>query len=252
MIIVMKTVTFFFLMCTYTTSAQVKVNEIKMKIGSEFHKAKEPDVVFPVISTNNKVVDDKINFHAIKVLTADDSTTDISKTLFRSMNEGLAELDYAITLKTNDILSYRLDARGCGAYCSSYSIYLNFDLQTGEPLKLEDVINSKDLDSFRSMVLRDKIKALKLEVKEKDSLLSEGTIDSSEYNFVLEHILRCMSEVNTDRFLLLKNEMQIVDPCELPHVMQALQPVYELEYSYKRITKFIKPVFLEKMKLTPH
>lgn len=246
MIMIMKTVTFFLLMCTYATSAQVKVNEIKMKFGSEFHKAKEPDVVFPVISTNNKVVDDKINFYAIKVLTADDSTTDISKTLFRSMNEGLAELDYVITLKTKDILSYRLDARGCGAYCSSYSIYLNFDLHTGEPLKLENVINSKDLDSFRSMVLRDKIKALKLGMKEKDSLLSAGTIDSSEYNFVLEHVLRCMSEVNTDRFLLFKNEIQIVDPCELPHVIQALQPVYELKYPYKGIRKFIKPVFLER------
>ncbi len=162
------------------------------------------------------------------------------------MNEGLAELDYVITLKTKDILSYRLDARGCGAYCSSYSIYLNFDLHTGEPLKLEDVINSKDLDSFRSMVLRDKIKALKLGMKEKDSLLSAGTIDSSEYNFVLEHVLRCMNEVNTDRFLLFKSEMQIVDPCELPHVIQALQPVYELKYPYKGIRKFIKPVFLER------
>src|ERR1044072_444999 len=129
----MKTITIILLLFANASVAQVEVNEIKMKFGSEFHKAKEPDVVFPVISTGNKAVDDKINHFTISELTGDDSSTNFSTTLFNAMNEGLSELDYEITLRGKEILSYRFDALGCGAYCTSYSIYFNFDLRTGDP-----------------------------------------------------------------------------------------------------------------------
>jgi hypothetical protein len=231
--------------------SQVKVSEIKMKFGSEFHKAKDADVIFPVIATGVKAVDDKINFYAIKQLTGDDTTSNISKTLFRSMGEGLSEAGYAIALNTADILSYRLDALGCGAYCSSYSVYLNFDPHTGRVLKLEDIISEKYLDTFRFLVLKNKIAALKKDMRQKDSMLSAGTIDSTDYNIVMEHIQQCMSEVSLDKFLLFNNELEIVDACELPHVIQALQPQYELKYSYRKIRRFIAPAFYEMMKLSP-
>jgi len=246
----MKTVTIILLLCSNAVIAQVKVNEIRMKFGSEYHKAKEPDVIFPVMFTNNKAVDDKINLYAISAVTGEDSVTNFSSTLFRSMNEGLSELDYAITLNTRDILSYRLDALGCGAYCEPYSIYLNFDLQTGQLLKIQEVIKQEMLDSFHAVVARDKVKALKANLKVKDSLLAAGTIDSSDYNFVLEHIRQCINEVSIDKFLLLKDAVQIVDECEFPHAVKALQPVYELKYSYKKIKRFINPSFLEKIKLS--
>jgi hypothetical protein len=100
------------------------------------------------------------------------------------------------------------------------------------------------------VVLKDKIKALKRDRKEKDSLLSEGTIDSSDYNIVMENEQQCIGEVNTDRFLLFKNEIEIIDPCEFPHVIQALQPVYHLRYSYRKIKKFINRTLLDKLKLS--
>jgi hypothetical protein len=245
----MKRIIIVFVLLVHSAYAQVKVNEIRMKSGSEFHKAKDPDVIYPVISTGNREVDDKINFTVIKKVTGDDSTTDISKSLFLATNDGLSELDYKMTFSTKDIFSLRLDALGCGAYCSAYSVYLNFDLHTGELLKIEDVINSSDLDSFRAIVLKDKIRKLKLDKKQKDSLLSAGAIDSSDYDFMLERIQECSGQASTDRFSLFENAIQIVDPCELPHVMQAWQPVYKLRYSYTRIRKFINPLFFEKLKL---
>jgi hypothetical protein len=236
----MKTITIILLLLANASFAQVKVNEIKMKFGSEYHKAKEPDVVFPVMSTGNKLVDGKINLFAIKALTGDGSSANFSTTLFRAMNDGLAELEYSITLNTKDILSYRLDALGCGAYCEPYSIYLNFDLHTGELLKIEDVIKNEMLDSFRAIVFRDKINALDSDLKEKDSLRSAEKIDSSDFNFVSEHIQQCKNEVNTDKFLLFKNEVQVIDDCEFPHAVRSLQPVYKLNYSYRRIKSFMK------------
>jgi hypothetical protein len=245
----MKTIVIILLLYAHAAFAQAEVNEIRMKSGSEFHKAKDADVIYPIVSTGNKEVDDKINFTIIKEVTAEDSTSDISKTVFRAMNDGLSELDYKITLNTKDIFSLRLDALGCGAYCSAYNIYLNFNLHTGELLKLEDVINNTDLDSFRAVVLKDKIKALKFDKKEKDSLLSAGNIDSSDYEYMIGKIQECAGEVSIERFLLFENHLQIINPCEFPHVIRVMQPVYELKYSYKKLRKQLNPLFLEKLNL---
>jgi hypothetical protein len=244
----MKSITIIFLLFTHAVTAQVKVSEIRMKFGSEFHKAKDPDLIYPVVSIADKDVEEKINRAILFELTQTDSTGSLSKTLLEMMNQGLSELDYDITLNTKDILSLKLNALGCGAYCSSYNIYLNFDLNTGETLRIQDVIDNNYLDTFRAMVQKDKVKALKLDKKEKDSLLSAKAIDSSDYDFAMEHIQQCIREVDTDRFLLFKNEIQIFDPCEFPHAVQALQPMYELKYSYRKMRKYIKAIFLEKMK----
>jgi hypothetical protein len=246
----MKPITIILLLCTHAVVAQVKVTEVKMKFGSEFHKAKDPDIIYPVITASDKIVERKINQTILFELTRIDSTESLSKTLLAQMNEGLSELDYDISLNTKDLLSLKLNALGCGAYCSTYNIYFNFDLHTGESLRIQDIITKKGLDSFRAVVLKDKIKALKRDRKEKDSLLSAGTIDSSDYHIVMENEQQCIGEVNTDRFLLFKNEIEIIDPCEFPHVIQALQPVYHLRYSYRKIKKFINRTLLDKLKLS--
>ena len=244
----MKICTVILLLCVHVVNAQVKVNEIRMKFGSEYHKAKDPDVTYPVLSVGAKEIDDKINFKIIKELTANDST-DVSKALFLAMNDGLSELDYDITLNTKDILSLRLNAMGCGAYCSSYFLYFNFNLHTGEELKLNDVISGDKTDSFKAGVLKDKIKALTLDKKQKDSLLAIHEIDSSDYQFALDHIKEnCTENVSMDKFLLFKNEIEIIDRCEFAHAMKPLEPVYQLKYGYGKIKKFIVPAFLDKVK----
>src|SRR6185295_16129177 len=113
--------------------------------------------------------------------------------------------DYDITLNTKDILSLRLNALGCGAYCDTYNIYLNFDLHTGEALKIRDVIKNNEPDSFRVMVFGDKINALEHDKKQKDSLLKAGQIDSSDHEFTMDYIKEnCMKETSIDNFLLYK------------------------------------------------
>lgn len=240
----MKTITIILLLFAYVTEAQVQVNEIKMKFGSEYHKAKEPDVVFPVMGTGNKAVDDKINFLAIRELTGEDSVTNFSTVLFRAMNEGLAELDYKITLKTKDLLSYRFDARGCGAYCTSYSIYFNFDLHTGEPLKIENIFNDNAIDSFRMIVFRDKVAALKRSLHEYDSLYAANEIDSSTHQLIANYIKEnCIGHVNIEKFILDPESLEIIDDCEFPHFIASMQPVYKLKYYFKSIRRFLKPSF---------
>ena len=244
----MKIVTLMLLFCVYAVAdAQVKVNEIRLKFGSEYHKAKEPDVIYPVVSTGNNKVDDKINFSIIHELTSDDSIKDISKALYFAMNDGLSELDYNITLNTKDILSLRLNAMGCGAYCESYFLYFNFNLKTGDRISINEVID--DVDSFAKIVLGDKLKAINADRKEKDSLLAANVIDTSTYKFVMDYVSEhCMKEVRIDKFLLYKTFLEIIDPCQFPHAVQALQPLYELKYSYKKIKRLLDPIFAEKIR----
>ena len=57
-------------------------------------------------------------------------------------------MSYEVTYKRNGILSMNIFAEGCGAHCSSWYTYFNFDLKTGKTLKLSDLISENRIDSF--------------------------------------------------------------------------------------------------------
>ena len=228
--------------------AQVTIEEIKLKFGSEFHKSKDADVIYPVISTGNKITDDKINGSIIEELSGGVKSINIRKTLMQQMNEGLAELDYDISLNTQDVLSLKLNALGCGAHCSTWNLYLNFDPVTGESIGIGDVINKNDLDSFRSIVFRDKTKALRRDMKKKDSLFAHHEIDSANYEFVTGYVNdNCMKEVHVEKFLLSAEGLEIIDRCEFPYVARDMEPSYELKYSYKKVRALLNPEFVKRV-----
>ena len=236
------------LFSVFLADAQVTIEEIKLKFGSEFHKSKDADVIYPVISTNNKITDDKINNRIIEELTGEVKPTVIRKTLMQQMNEGLSELDYDISMNTKNVLSLKLIALGCGAHCSSWNLYFNFNPVTGEPISLSDVINKNDLDSFRSIVSRDKTKALARDKKVKDSLFAHQAIDSATYEFVTGYVSHnCAKELHVEKFILSAHGLEIIDRCEFPYAARDMEPLYELKYSYKKIQSLLKPDFIKKI-----
>ena len=231
-------------------TAQITITEIKLKPDSDFQKDKNATIIYPVISTNNKVVDDKINFTILKELTLDDSATDITKTLISGMNTTLSELDYSLTLKGKDIISLTLSGMGCGAYCSSWKLYFNFDLLTGDLIKIEEVISKSELESFRNMVLKDKLKALQEYKKELDSSLAVKSMDAVDIKAAKDYIdEHCVEQVNIKMFSLSPEGLEIMDNCEFPHFMRNMQPVYHLKYSYKQLGRLINPGFTKKLKV---
>jgi hypothetical protein len=113
---------------------------------------------------------------------------------------------------------------------------------------VKDVINGKDLDSFRVMVLRDKRAALNTYLTRSDSLFRANIIDSSTHQVIKSFVTEnCIGDVNIDKFLLNRESIQVIDDCEFPHFIASMQPAYKLKYYFVKIKKILSPAFLKKM-----
>ena len=114
------------------------VKEIKRKPNPKFYNTGETTIIYPLISTNNKKVDDLINFHIKNdIFSPDNEKEDVNKILIEYLNDyALINLSYEITYKQDGLLSINIFYEGCGAYCSSNTTYFNFDLKTGEKIEL--------------------------------------------------------------------------------------------------------------------
>ena len=237
---------------TVIAVSQVTIEEIKLVPGSEFHKSKDATVIYPVISTINKETDIKINNRIIQEVAGVEQPEIIRKILMSEISDGLRSLDYKIILETKEIFSIKITGLNCGAYCSSWFVYLNFNLQTGEIITIEEVIDKNHLNDFRKLVLEDKVKAIKLYKKEMKSLLTKKKIDSASYAFADEYVeMNCTKNSGIEKYLLSDKGLEIFDPCEFPQEIKTLQPIYNLKYSYKQIGKFINSGFAAKLKNLP-
>src|SRR5687767_13872509 len=93
---------------TVIAVSQVTIEEIKLVPGSEFHKSKDATVIYPVISTNNKETDIKINNRIIQEVAGVEQPGIIRKILMSEIVDGLRSLDYKIILETKEIFSIKI------------------------------------------------------------------------------------------------------------------------------------------------
>lgn len=175
----------------------------------------------------------------------DDDKQSIEKVLVEHINDyGLINLSYEVTYKLNGILSMHIYAEGCGAHCSSWTTYFNFDLKTGKKITIDDLVIESKTDSFRKIVFADKIKALNSYKSGEIDNVTNNHIDSATYHWVLEQVdSNCINTVEIDNFSLSGLMIEIIDPCEFPHAIRSQEPSYKLEYPLKSISSFLKPKF---------
>ncbi len=221
--------------------------EIKLAPNSRYYETKEKTIIYPIIVTNNKKVDNLINSQIKdEVFGIEYGKQSINNTLTGYINEyGLINLSYDITYKRNGLLSLNIFSEGCGAYCSSTTAYFNFDLKTGKEITLADLLMENKFDSFYRIVLDQKVKELnKYKTEELVNLITSNDIDSSTHNWVIEQIdSNCMAIVQLDNFYLSDSGLEVKDICEFPHAIRALQPDYKLSYSYTFLSSFFRPRF---------
>ncbi len=232
----------FCLTSTTSFSQQVKFREIKRRAKGS--------IVYPIVITKSKTISKLINDQIKEAFFApDDKKISVEKLLDNSIAENLTNLSYEVTFKGKGVLSLNLFQEGCGAYCSSWYTYFNFDLNTGKSMTIENLIREDRLDSFKSLVFRDKINYLEEYKKEEKGYLKNNEIDSSIYNWTMEQVENyCINEAHISVFLLSDQYLKIIDPCELPHAIQSQTPVYDLKYSYAFLKPFLKAAFLRKLK----
>jgi len=238
----MKYLLLFLFSVYHITYAQtVGFKEIKLKPRPELYNTKVPTIIYPIVVTNNPPVDKQIN-DQIKNEILGEEAVNARQTLKERIREDLTDMDYEVTLRNYGILSLTINEVGCGAYCSSSNTYFNFDLKTGKSLSIYDLVAENMIDSFTKIVFTDKVNALKKYKEESD--YSDNTIDSATINWAVEQVNEnCIGTVKIENFSLSKDTIEIMDPCEFPHAIRAMEPDYKLRYSYRFMLPFLKPKY---------
>src|SRR5688500_4688990 len=242
---------FSFVVCCFYTNAQlVKIKEIKLRPNHKLFNTKDSTIVYPIIVTKNATVSKRIN-DEIRLQMIDEAYNEMNtqKALSELINERLTNLFYEVTFKNANILSMKIGAEGYGAYSSwSYS-YFNFDLKTGKMLTIDDIVEEKKYQNLETIVHKDKRTALEKYKKEEFELFSRKEIDSTTYRWAIEHVdENCIEGTALSVFSLSSFGIEFIDPCEFPHILKSQTPIYELKYSYKFMTQFLRPGFRNRLK----
>jgi hypothetical protein len=242
----MKIIVLFILsFCSSAYAQNITFKEIRLKPKSKFYNVNETTIIYPIVVTNNKKIDKLINDKIKKeILDEDNEQISVRKALNEQISDGLINMSYEITFKKYNILSMNIYGEGCAAYCSSGNTYFNFDLKTGRTLEITDLISDNKIDSFRKIVFNDKVKALNVYKIEEIDNLNQKYIDSITCNWALEQVdSNCIKTAQIENFSLSNLNIEIIDPCEFLHAIRSQEPAYQLKYSYKWLSPFLKQKF---------
>lgn len=222
---------------------QCTIREIKRKPKEEFYKTKDSTIVFPIIITSSQSISKLINTRIKNELVdSSENKKTIQTALDFLIADGVTDISYNVAFNKNNILSLNINTFGCGAHCTSETLYFNFDLRTGNPIVINEVVRKERLDSFQNMVLKEKITALSNYKKGLSKQLVKSEIDSSDYDFVMEEIdSNCINSINLEHFSLSNSYIEISDPCDFPTAYRAMEPDYELKFDYRLIKEFLNP-----------
>jgi len=249
----MKTPILFLLLATALTAhaQDFTIKEFKRthnRIFFEDH-AETITIKFPVIVTKsavvNKLINDKIKE---EVLSPEDNKMSLAKALDTAIGTWMTELEYEVTFRQNGLLSLKFTVEGEGAYPSTSLFYLNFDLRNGQFLTTLDIIAKDRIESFTRKVFTDKKKFLQDYKSEMKDSIKTNKNDTTDFASAIEIVNEsCIEHVEMKSFSLTKNELEIIDPCEFPHVMQNMGPDYQLKYSLGYLKEFLKPEYLKRL-----
>ena len=233
---------FIFPFFNHVYAQTVTFREIKLKPKSAFNNVNEPTIIYPLVITNNRSVDKLIN-DKIKSETLGEDDVSVRQALNEHLSVGLINMSYEVSFKKYGILSMNIYGESCGAYCSTWYTYFNFDLKTGKSLSIGDLVLESKIDSFKKIVFADKLKALN-RYKEEELNYPGNAIDSTTITWAIEHVdENCIGKIQLDNFSLSAITIEIMDPCEFPHAIRSQEPTYELKYSYPFMQPFLKPKF---------
>ncbi len=143
-------------------SQTAKFKEIRKKPLPEKYNVGTPTIIFPIVILNNKAAERKIN-DSIRNAILDEYTevANLDSTLYQEIQGGLTDIDYEPTFNKNGLLSLHIWIVTEGAYPVTSDETLNFDLNTGNTLSLEEIFVTQKISAFKKIVSNDKIKALR-------------------------------------------------------------------------------------------
>lgn len=219
----------------------VSVDTLHLPKGERFAQLQSADFKFPIIRTVNKKIESLINKDLINKFTHNEypeQTPD--STLIKWADDQIISLDFEVTYLKNGLISLNISAEGCGAYCTSWTDYFTYSTFTGKYVTINEIVDTTG--KFKYIVIADKNRQYeeqRIELK-KLFLDKDSGLDEDSYKIALENYDNCDNSFELNSFALYSDHLEIIENCNLPHVMQNLTPIIELKYKYINIKKYLK------------
>src|SRR5437868_2000865 len=151
-----KTLLLLYFIPVVCNSQVAKFSELRLKTLPEKYNTDSATIIYPFVRLDDKNLSEKINSIIRKTLLFDEDDNDplisIDSALQARVNDGLINLTYEAVINKKEILSLRFYLEGVAAYPTSWQEYLNFDLKTGEPITLKNVIKKEKYNEFALLV----------------------------------------------------------------------------------------------------
>jgi hypothetical protein len=235
----------FCLHCSFALAQQVTIKEIKCLPDKKHYNTTDATLIYPIVLTKNTAAGKLINAFIKAVIIekeTEDSAASVKQGLKNMAANGTINLSYEVTFNKNNLLSLYIFQEGCGAHCSSWNTYFNFDSKTGKAITIEDIITKNSIDGFRKKVLADKQKALTAYKEEEKEELNSKAIDSSEYDWAMREVDEyCINSIDLSGFSLSATSIAIMDACEFPNAIKSQSPSYNLSYLYTTLSGVLQP-----------
>jgi len=204
------------------------------------------DLSFPVIKLNNKDISNQINSYLqSEILTIVDVVGEINEDI--SLEKALelssysqkgvySNISYKVLLETKKLLSISLLCETITAYPSTHNYYFIFDLATGIPVTLDDILTEQGKSLLYLDILHKKqdninnhFENLRLKPKSK-KLLKDMEEAFENYD--------CKNKVRLNRYFFEPSKITFIENCEFPHVIKALDLNTKIEYTFDQLENY--------------
>ena len=229
-------------------SQLISIEKIKAIPQKSFYNTKDSTLVFPAFKIKNKNAEIKIN-NKIKTDFKKDrgieKSGNIQSMLKKASEEGLTQIDFEIKYQKNKLLSFLFQWEATGAYSSTWQTYYCFNLETGNLITLDSLIDKRYKKDFLSLVKKKQSENINKYKKDLSDQLRKKEIDKETFNWATAQIRNnSWGNYNPQNFIIDKNTLTIIIDCEFPHAIQALSPDNEIKLTIKEVQPYFNSIYL--------
>ncbi|HEV8081355.1 MAG TPA: hypothetical protein VGP43_11615 [Chitinophagaceae bacterium] len=232
--------------CCY--SQIISIEKIKAVPQNDFYNTPDSTLIFPIFKMKNKTPENKINQ---KLKTDFKKERDIEKkvTSIRSMleeasKESLSDIDFEINHQTQKIVSLNFQWGGFGAYPTTWRTYYCFNLQTGNLITLDSLIEKTQKRNFLTLVKKKQSAKINAYKKELLNQLHKKEVDKETYEWALNNVKdNCWNNYDPHHFTINKNTLTVIIECDFPHAILALSPDSYIKLQLKSISSYFNNTY---------
>jgi hypothetical protein len=229
---------------TYSPAQIIFIEKIRAIPQNEFYATKDSTLVFPVFRMKNKKIENKINQKLQddfkKEHDIEKQEHNISSMLIKASRDGLTDMDIEVIYQTKKIISFSLQKGGMGAYPSTWQIHYCFNLETGNLITLDSLIDKTHKKDFLKLVKKKQGTNISSNKKKLLNQLHKKEIDQETYQLAMEEMKNdCWSYYNPQEFTIDGTTLTIIIDCDFPHAILTLSPDSDIKLQLKSISQYI-------------